>query len=156
MAPARLFSAELFFFAAAFVTLAPPSHADLQLCNRTSFAAEAALGVESGGAQATRGWFRIDPGQCLVVLHGKIEADHLYVHARALAVYGPVKPLNTAEIELCVGQGDFLVAGARCRSAGEKIVPFAEVRPRGVEGTPTVFLAEPAAYAADQARRAAI
>ena len=156
MAPARSFSAELFFFAAAFVTLTSPVRADLQLCNRTSFAAEAALGVESGGAQATRGWFRVDPGQCRVVLHGKIEADRLYVHARALAVYGPVKPLNAAQIELCVGQGDFLVAGAHCRSAGEKIVPFAEVRPRDVEGTPTVLLAEPADYAADQARLAAV
>ena len=156
MAPARSFSAERIFFAAAFVTLASPSHADLQLCNRTSFAAEAALGVESGGAFATRGWFRVDPGQCRVVLHGKIEADRLYVHARALAVYGPVKPLNAAQIELCVGERDFLVAGARCSKAGEKIVPFAEVRPRDVEGVPTVLLAEPADYAADQARLAAV
>ena len=156
MAPARSFSAERIFFAAAFVTLASPSHADLQLCNRTSFAAEAALGVESGGAFATRGWFRVDPGQCRLVLHGKIEADRLYVHARALAVYGPVKPLNAAQIELCVGERDFLVAGARCSKAGEKIVPFAEVRPRDVEGVPTVLLAEPADYAADQARLAAV
>jgi uncharacterized membrane protein len=156
MAPARSFSAELFFFAAAFVALASPAFADLQLCNRTSFAAEAALGVESGGAQATRGWFRVDPGQCRIVLRGKIEAERLYVHARALAVYGPVKPLNAAQVELCVGQGDFLVAGAHCTKAGEKIVPFAEVRPRDVEGTPTVLLAEPADYAADQARLAAV
>jgi uncharacterized membrane protein len=138
------------------LALASPSHADLQLCNRTSFAAEAALGVESGGAHATRGWFRVDPGQCRVVLHGKIEADRLYVHARALAVYGPVKPLNAAQVELCVGERDFLVAGARCSKTGEKIVPFAEVRPRDVEGTPTVLLAEPADYAADQARLAAV
>ncbi len=156
MAPARLFSVERIFFAAAFVAFASSARADLQLCNRTSFAAEAALGVESGGAQATRGWFRVDPGQCRVVLHGKIEAERLYVHARALAVYGPVKPLNAAQIELCVGQGDFLVAGARCTKAGEKIVPFAEVRPRDIEGTPTVLLAEPAYYAAEQARFAAV
>jgi uncharacterized membrane protein len=157
MAPARSFSVERIFLAAAFVALAsPPSHADLQLCNRTSFAAEAALGVDSGGTNATRGWFRVDPGQCRLVLHGKIEADRLYVHARALAVYGPVKPLNDAQVELCVGEGDFLIAGARCKSAGEKIVPFAEVRPRDVDGTPTVSLAEPADYAADQARLAAV
>jgi len=156
MAPARLFSVERIFFAAAFVAFASSARADLQLCNRTSFAAEAALGVESGGAQATRGWFRVDPGQCRVVLHGKIEAERLYVHARALAVYGPVKPLNAAQIELCVGQGDFLIAGSHCAKAGEKIVPFAEVRPRDIEGTPTVLLAEPADYAADQARFAAV
>jgi uncharacterized membrane protein len=89
-------------------------------------------------------------------LHGKIEADRLFLHARTLAVYGPVKPLNAAQIELCVGQGDFLVAGARCGKAGENIVPFAEVRPRDVEGRPTVLLAEPADYAADQARLAAV
>jgi uncharacterized membrane protein len=156
MARARLFGVERILLAAALIALASPSYADLQLCNRTSFAAEAALGVDSGGAQATRGWFRVDPGQCRLVLHGKIEADHLYIHARALAVYGPVKPLNAAQIELCVGERDFLVAGARCSKAGEKIVPFAEVRPRDVEGVPTVLLAEPADYAADQARLAAV
>jgi uncharacterized membrane protein len=156
MARARSFNAKRFFFAAAFLTLASPSHADLQLCNRTSFAAEAALGVESGGAHATRGWFRVDPGQCHLVLRGKIEAEHLYIHARAIAVYGAVKPLTAAQIELCVGQGDFLVAGPRCSKAGEKIVPFAEVRPRDVDGVPTIFLAEPADYAADQARLAAV
>ena len=156
MARARSFGVERFFLAAALVALASPARADLQLCNRTSFAAEAALGIENGGAHATRGWFRVDPGQCRLVLHGKIEAERLYLHARALAVYGPVKPLNPAQIELCVGQGDFLVAGSRCTKAGEKLVPFAEVRPRDVDGTPTVLFAEPADYAADQARLAAI
>jgi uncharacterized membrane protein len=156
MARARSFGVERFLVAAAFVALAFPARADLQLCNRTSFAAEAALGVESDGAYATRGWFRVDPGQCRLLLHGRIEAERLYVHARALAVYGPVKPLNAAQIDLCVGQGDFLVAGARCGKAGETVAPFAEVRPRDVEGTPTVMLAEPADYAADQARLAAV
>jgi uncharacterized membrane protein len=128
----------------------------LQFCNRTSFAAETALGVENGGAHATRGWFRIDPGQCRLVLRGRLEAERLYVHARALAVYGSVKPLNEAQIELCVGERDFLIAGKTCNKAGEKVVPFAEVRPRDAEGVPTVMLAEPSDYAADQARLAAV
>jgi uncharacterized membrane protein len=129
----------------------------LQICNRTSFVAEAVLGVESKGVAATRGWFRIDPGQCRVVLRGPPDAERLFIHARALAIYGAVQPLNVAQVELCVGERDFLVAGAkRCSKAGERMVPFAEVRPREADGGHSLQIAETADYGGDQARLAAI
>lgn len=157
MARARSFSAELSAAAIALAALICPAAADLQLCNRTSFVAETALGVQTQSVYATRGWFRIDPGQCRIVLRGKIEADHIYVHARALPVYGSVKPLTASQIELCTGEKDFLVAGAlRCSKTGERLLPFAEVRPRDVDNISTVQLAEPNDYGADQARLAAI
>ena len=47
----------------AFLTLLmAPARADLQLCNRTSYVVEAAIGIEDKGSAATRGWFRLDPG----------------------------------------------------------------------------------------------
>ena len=55
-----------------------------------------------------------------------------------------------------MGEGDFLIAGKRCSKPGDKVVPFAEVLPRDVDGMPTVMLAEPSDYAADQARLAAV
>ena len=73
---------------AAEMTLAAPARADFQLCNRMSYVVETAIGVEDKGAAATRGWFRIDPGQCRTVLQGEVQAESLYVHARALPVYG--------------------------------------------------------------------
>jgi uncharacterized membrane protein len=140
-----------------FTPLASPAHADLQLCNRTSFVVEAALGVEEKGVTATRGWFRVDPGACRTVLRGDPTADRLLVHARALALYGSVRPLNAAQVQLCVGEGDFLVAGAqRCKDANQRLVPFAEVRPRATPNGLALQLAEPADYGAEQARLAAI
>src|SRR5262249_61371581 len=74
--------------AAALAALAAaPAHADLKLCNRMSYVAEGAIGIEQGNAVATRGWFRVDPGQCRDVAQGDLQFDHLYVHAPALPVY---------------------------------------------------------------------
>jgi uncharacterized membrane protein len=157
MARAHSFIAKYGLFFAAIVSFAPPALADLSLCNRTSFVAEASLAIEIQGTAATRGWFRVDPGQCRIVLRGKIEAEHIYVHAHPLPVYGAVKALTPPQIDLCVGEKDFLVAGAmRCTKSSERMVPFSEVRPRDVDDIATVTLAEPNDYGVDQARLAAI
>jgi uncharacterized membrane protein len=139
------------------LALASPAFADLQICNRTSFVAETALGVDTKGVTATRGWFRVDPGHCRTVLRGVPDAERLFLHARALAVYGAVRPLTPAEVQFCVGEQDFLVAGARrCMKQGERLVPFAEVKPRESEGNLVLSVAEPTDYGVEQARRAAI
>jgi uncharacterized membrane protein len=158
MAPARSFSAERSALAGLILlALAAPALADLQICNRTSFVAETALGVETKGVAATRGWFRVDPGQCRTVLRGTPDADRLLVHARALPLYGAVRPLTAAQTQLCAGDGDFLIAGARrCTKPGERLLPFAEVKPRESEGGLALQIAEPADYGVDQARLAAI
>ena len=50
--------------AACAVLAGDPARADLLLCNRMSYVVETAIGLEDKGAVATRGWFRLDPGQC--------------------------------------------------------------------------------------------
>ena len=65
-----------------------PAHAELTLCNRTSYRLDAAIGLEKRANVATRGWFRIDPGQCRQVVDGALDVDMVYVHARTPAVYG--------------------------------------------------------------------
>src|SRR5918911_2602744 len=95
------------------VLLCRPALADLQLCNRTSYVVEAAIGIEDKGSAATRGWFRVDPGQCRAVLQGTVEAERVYVHARALPVYGASPAAQAGHIDLCIAEGTFLVAGAR-------------------------------------------
>ncbi len=133
------------------------ARADLEICNQTSFVIEAAIGIETKGAAATRGWFRIDPGICRSVLRGDVAADHLYLHARALALYGALQPLSAAHVELCAGDGDFLIAGARkCTKAGERLLPFAEMRPSKSGKHATLYVAESAGYEGEQARIAAI
>ena len=138
--------------------LAAPAHADLQLCNRMSYVVETAIGVEDKGAAATRGWFRIDPGQCRVVLQGEVQAETLYVHARALPVYGASPLPQGGHADLCIAQDNFVLAAARsCGGrAGQKLVRFTAIKPSETDKGLTAYLAEEAEYTDDQARDAAI
>src|SRR3954466_16291461 len=98
-----------------------PAHADLLICNRMSYVVETALGLEDKGAVATRGWFRLDPGQCRAVLQGAEAAENVYLHARALPVYGPSPLPQTGHADLCVAQqGNFVVAAARQCLSGQR------------------------------------
>lgn len=148
----RFFLAAILLFAAT-----AAARADLEICNRTSFVIEAAIGVETKGAAATRGWFRVDPGACRAVLRGEVAADHLYLHARALPLYGTLRPLSAAKLDLCSGDGDFLIAGAKtCTKPNERLLPFAEVQPTKTGNDASLYVAESAGYDAEQARIAAI
>lgn len=146
--------------AAAFAAIpvnASPARADLELCNRTSFVVDAALGIEEQKVAATRGWFRVDPGTCRTVMRGDPSFSRLFVHVRPLPVYGRVEPLHGSETQLCVGEVEFLIAGARaCKGENERLVPFGEMQPDASEQGRAVYITEPADYSPEQARLAAI
>src|SRR5499426_57764 len=128
---------------AALALLVGPARADLQLCNRASYVVEAAIGIEDKGSAATRGWFRLDPGQCRPVMQGKIEAERVYVHARAMPVYGALPAAQAGHADLCIAEGTFLVAGARhCTKPEQRLVRFTEVKPTESEQGLTASLSE--------------
>ena len=79
-----------------------------------SYVVEAAIAIEDKGAVATRGWFRIDPGACRTVLQGSPPADRLYLHARALPVYGGSPLPQQGEADFCVAPDNFKSAN-NCR-----------------------------------------
>lgn len=135
-----------------------PAHADLRLCNRTSYVLDLALGLEERGAAATRGWFRVDPGLCRGVLAGAIDADHIYVFARALRLYGASPLPQAGHVDLCVADGNFVIAGARTCSAGrgQRLVRFTAVQPAAGDAGLTATVAEEAEYDAEHARLAGI
>lgn len=143
---------------AALCALASPARADLQLCNRMSYVVEAAIGIEDKGATATRGWFRIDPGQCRTVMQGEVQAESLFVHARALPVYGASPLPQGGHADLCVASDNFVLASARACAgrAGQRLVRFTAVKPAETDKGLTAYLAEEAEYSDDQARDAAI
>lgn len=144
--------------AAALLAFASPARADLKLCNRTSYVLDLALGLEEKESAATRGWFRVDPGQCRVVLQGAIEADGVFVHSRALDVYGSSPMPQAGHVDLCVADGNFVIAGARSCSArkGQRLVRFTAVKPLDTDQGSSVALAEEAEYGDEQARLAGI
>ena len=86
---------------------ATQAQAELTLCNRTSYRVEAAIGLEKRANVATRGWFRIDPGECKQVLDGALDADMVYVHARTPPLYGSAPLPQSGQAELCVRDGNF-------------------------------------------------
>jgi uncharacterized membrane protein len=71
-----------------FLASSAPALADLKLCNRMSYVVEAAIGIDDKAATATRGWFRIDPAACRVVVQGSLTADRILLNARALGGSG--------------------------------------------------------------------
>jgi len=147
-----------FLAAAALLTLPSVARADFQICNRMSYVAEIAVGLQESGALVTRGWYRIDPGQCRATVEDPGNPDHFYVHARALPVYGSSPLEQAGNIELCIGKQHFIVpaAGRGCSRAGQQLARFNEVKPYPSDTGWTAYLAEEAEYNDEQARLAAI
>src|SRR5882762_1755157 len=117
------------------VGLTAPAHADLQFCNKTSYALDLALALEEKDAAATRGWFRVDPGACKTVLQGALTADKAYLHARALAAYGPSPLPQAGHADFCIADGHFVIAAAKtCQTrVGQRLVRFSQIKPSETE-----------------------
>ena len=151
---APAFGAAALAVACVFATTA---RADLQLCNRMSYVVEAAIGIEDKGAITTRGWFRIDPGQCRSVLQGEAQAESYYLHARTLGIYGASPLPQAGHADLCIAQDNFVIANANiCARAGQRLARFTAVKPTTAEQGSTANFAEEAEYTPEQARDAGI
>jgi len=143
--------------AISFFASAMPALADLKLCNRMSYVVEAAIGIDEKSATATRGWFRVDPATCRVVVQGTLTADRILLHARVLGLYGASPSPQNGSDTLCVAQDNFVIAAARqCRS-GQTPAPFTQITPsQADDGGLVAYLAEDAEYDDEQARLAGI
>ena len=139
------------------LTFSTAAHADLKLCNRMSYVVEAAIGIDSKAATATRGWFRIDPAACRVVAQGTLNADRILLHARALPLYGASPVAQSGTDRLCIAQDNFVIAAARQCRGGQSLAAFTEVKPTTDEAGNTIaYLAEDSEYDDEQARLAAV
>src|SRR6267154_4901703 len=119
---------------AALIAVTLPARADLQICSRMSYVVEAAIAIEDKGAAATRGWFRIDPGKCRTVIQGVPPGETLYLHARALPVYGGSPLPQSGHADFCVGAESFAFPTAQtCNRAGQRMARFTAIRPSQTE-----------------------
>jgi uncharacterized membrane protein len=122
-----------------------------------SYVLEAAIAIEDNGAAASRGWFRVDPGQCRTVLQGALPGEALYIHARAMPVYGGSPLPQRGDADFCVAAGNFVLAQARqCARPGQSMARFTAVKPSETEKGLVAYLAEEAEYTDEQARDAGI
>jgi uncharacterized membrane protein len=134
-----------------------PAQADLKLCNRMSYVVEAAIGIDDKATTATRGWFRIDPAACRVVLQGALAADRILLNARALGVYGASPIPQNGSDTLCVAADNFVIAAARQCRAGQTPAAFTQIIPtQSDDGNLVAYLAEDSEYDDEQARLAGI
>ena len=137
------------------IALATSAHAELTLCNRTSYRMEVAIGLEKRANVETRGWFRLDPGQCRQALDGTLDADMVYLHARTPPLYGGAPfPLN-GQADFCVKSGDFEIPNARSCPTSQQ-AQFSAAKPSESPKGPVINLAEEADYDDVQARLAGI
>jgi uncharacterized membrane protein len=139
------------------LVLSSPARADFKLCNRMSYVIEAAIGIDEKSATATRGWFRIDPAACRVVVQGTLTADRILLSARALPVYGASPIPQNGSDTLCVASDNFVIAAARSCRAGQTPAPFTQIVPTKAEdGNLVAYLAEDSEYDDEEARIAGI
>jgi uncharacterized membrane protein len=156
----RYWQRTLLALPAAIVSLfasAVPALADLKLCNRMSYVVEAAIGIDEKAATATRGWFRVDPATCRIVVQGTLAADRILLHARVLGLYGASPIPQHGNDTLCIAQDNFVIAAARQCRAGQAPAAFTQITPSQTDdGNQVAFLAEDAEYDDEQARLAGI
>ncbi|HET9685622.1 MAG TPA: DUF1036 domain-containing protein [Pseudolabrys sp.] len=131
------------------------AHAELTLCNRTSFRVEAAIGLEKRANVATRGWFRLDPGQCRQVMDGPVDAEMVYLHARTPSVYGTAPRPQDGQADFCIRNADFEISDARNCPASQQ-ARFSVAKPSESPKGPVVNLAEESDYDDVQSRLAGI
>jgi len=151
----RHFDLTLAVAGVALIAAAMPARAELTLCNRTSYQMDAAIGLEKRANVVTRGWFRIDPGQCRQVVDGTLDVDMVYVHARTPPVYGSAPLPQNGNAEFCIRDGNFEIANARGCPVSQQ-ARFSAAKPSDSPKGPLVSLAEEADYDDAQARLAGI
>jgi uncharacterized membrane protein len=134
---------------------ATPAHAELTLCNRTSYVMEIAFGIEKRANVSTYGWFRVDPGQCRQVLDTPLDADMVYVHMRTSPVYGTAPLPQNGEARFCIRDSAFAMTDARGCPVNQQ-VRFTAAKPSDSPQGSAINLAEEADYDATQARHAGI
>ena len=74
-------AAALAFVLVGTVLSARPAHADLTICNQYRETIYTAYGFNNGTDWVSRGWWQIDPGQCVALISGALTNRYYYVYA---------------------------------------------------------------------------
>ena len=111
------------------------AHADLKLCNRTSYILYAATSEVAGANSQTQGWTRLTPGDCAVALKGSLGHQSTLVYARSALAHSGTQRAWGGEFPSCVRDANFslkqTVISPYCTAPGSFSVPFAAVDSRG-------------------------
>lgn len=97
----------LALFTALVALAASGAQAKYSLCNKSSYTLSAAIGYVDGDRLATRGWWRLRPGQCKVVLTEQTNPGRYFVYAETIPGHRGDKRAWSGETRLCVEESGF-------------------------------------------------
>ncbi|MEM8934887.1 MAG: DUF1036 domain-containing protein [Pseudomonadota bacterium] len=91
----------------AFAISAGGASAKYTLCNKSSYALSASIGYVDGDRLATRGWWRLRPGQCKVALAEQTNPGRYFVYAEAVPGHKGELRTWSGDTPLCVENAGF-------------------------------------------------
>ena len=130
----------------AIALLPAPAAAALKLCNQTSYILEIATGVARAEEIITKGWTRLIPGACKIVLASDLRQQTSFVYAQNARAYdGPRRAWGGLHW-LCARTGSFRVVepnGDTSCANGQRL-PFFQISAPGQQNWTQTFGQTPA------------
>ncbi|NQW10399.1 MAG: DUF1036 domain-containing protein [Alphaproteobacteria bacterium] len=99
----------------AWVSMTSMASADWNICNKTGYPVQVAIGYAKGKVWWSEGWWEIDPGgECLAVVSGDLANKYYYYYAAHLEVGGEW----SGDYNFCVSDNAFTIKN---RSSGDSL-----------------------------------
>lgn len=146
--------------ALAFALAAPPAHASLKLCNRTSYVIYAATATAAANGTLVQGWVRVVPGACRIAINGDLVASAYYVYARTSTAHSGASRAWAGTANFCTKDTDFSLhqpaQSAYCPSPDMSELAFAAIATHHMRSWTTTFRETPDFDSMQSAQRAGL
>jgi uncharacterized membrane protein len=133
--------------ALAFALAAPPAHASLRLCNRTSYVLYAATTSAGTSDALVQGWTRIVPGSCRIAIQSDLTASAYYIYARTSSAHSGAPRAWNGNVNFCVKDTFFSLRlpllSTRCPTLDMLELPFAAIATHHMRSWTTTFRETP-------------
>jgi len=83
------------------------ARAEYSFCNKTSYALKAAIGYGDDADTVTRGWWRLRPGQCQVILADRVEPGGYFIYGEAIEGHRGDQRSWSGDVPLCTADERF-------------------------------------------------
>jgi uncharacterized membrane protein len=98
-----------------------------EVCNRSAYGVWAAVGVPTGGAVTTKGWYEIRPDQCIKPIIERLSSSSVYLYAET--VDSAQKKLYwRGTTKLCANDVMFSISGPAGECDDKSLVPIGFIR----------------------------
>lgn len=101
------------------------SDAGLTVCNDAGAPIAAAVGSTRAAVDESRGWWRVEPGECAQVLGGYLREGDAFIYAKQLANPARPQPMTGGQAEFCIAPARFRAEGrSDCEGRGYEAAGF--------------------------------